>query len=234
MRGDVGNADRGVEIARQKQSRFYSAKQEFTIIIMKKFFKRFFSILIAFVLVYLLVTSGMILLYAHTDNQEKSDVAIVLGAGTINNEASPVFKERVNHALTLYKEGTVKKIIITGGLGEGSVLADSQVAKQYALSRGIPSADILTEEKSTVTQENLENAALIMRENGYKSAVIVSDPLHMARAMLMAKDAGIQAVSSPTPTSAYKTLDTKLPFFLREEMYYCGYRWLRLYHRIVK
>ncbi len=157
-------------------------------------------------------------------------MAIVLGAGTINNEASPVFKERVNHAVELYKSGVVQKIIITGGLGEGSVLADSQVAKQYALSLGVPAADILTEEKSTITQENLENAAAIMREEGFQTAVIVSDPLHMARAMLMAKDAGIDAVSSPTPTSAYKTLDTKLPFFLREEMYYCGYRFLRIYH----
>ncbi len=195
-----------------------------------KTFKRILRITLLVVLIYLLGTSATVLIYAHIDAQEKSDVAIVLGAGTINNEASPVFKERVNHAVELYKSGVVQKIIITGGLGEGSVLADSQVAKQYALSLGVPAADILTEEKSTITQENLENAAAIMREEGFQTAVIVSDPLHMARAMLMAKDAGIDAVSSPTPTSAYKTLDTKLPFFLREEMYYCGYRFLRIYH----
>ncbi|MBR2589404.1 MAG: YdcF family protein [Clostridia bacterium] len=196
---------------------------------MKKIIKIILKISILAVLVYLIATSATILYYAHTDNQQKSDVAIVLGAGTINNEASPVFKERVNHAVNLYKEGTVSKIIITGGLGEGSVLADSQVAKQYALSLGVSDKDVLTEEESTITQENLVNAAEIMRENGFKSAVIVSDPLHMARAMLMAKDAGIQAVSSPTPTSAYKSFDTKLPFFLREEMYYCGYRILRIF-----
>lgn len=197
---------------------------------MRKVIKRIFLSIILLVLVYVLATSGTVLLFAHTDQCKASDVAIVLGAGTINNEASPVFQERVNHAVNLYREGIVKKIIITGGLGEGSVLADSQVAKKYALSLGVPSADILTEERSTLTQENLENAAQIMRENGFQTAVIVSDPLHMARAMLMAKDAGIQAVSSPTPTSAYKTLDTKLPFFFREEMYYCGYRLLRVYH----
>ena len=198
-----------------------------------KILKRLLSILLIAILLYLLATSGIILLYAHTDNKEKSDVAIVLGAGTINNEASPVFKERVNHAVELYKEGTVKIIIITGGLGEGSVLDDSEVALQYAVECGVPQADLIAEKTSTVTQENLENAAVIMKENGFETAVIISDPLHMARAMLMAKDAGINAVSSPTPTSAYKTLDTKLPFFFREEMYYCGYRFLRLYHRFV-
>jgi len=201
---------------------------------MKKILKRIILTILSLLLVYLLSTSATILIYAKKDVQQPSDVAIVLGAGTINNEASPVFKERVNHAVELYKNKVVKKIIITGGLGEGSVLADSQVAKQYALSLGVPQGDVLTEETSTITQENLTNAKKIMEASGYQSAVIVSDPLHMARAMLMAKDAGIQAVSSPTPTSAYKTLDTQLPFFFREEMYYCGYRFFRIWQRIAK
>ena len=138
-----------------------------------KILKRLLSILLIAILLYLLATSGIILLYAHTDNKEKSDVAIVLGAGTINNEASPVFKERVNHAVELYKEGTVKKIIITGGLGEGSVLADSEVALQYAVECGVPKADLIAEKTSTVTQENLENAAVIMKENGFDMLALV-------------------------------------------------------------
>ncbi|MBR0414542.1 MAG: YdcF family protein [Clostridia bacterium] len=199
-----------------------------------KVLKRIILTIISLVLVYLLVTSATILIYAHKDGQQPGDVAIVLGAGTINNEASPVFKERVNHAVELYENKVVKKIIITGGLGEGSVLADSQVAKQHALSLGVPEADIITEEKSTITQENLTNAKAIMEQNGFQTAIIVSDPLHMARAMLMAKDAGIEAVSSPTPTSAYKSLDTKIPFFFREEMYYCGYRFFRIWQWVAK
>ena len=196
---------------------------------MKNFFKKLIIYLLCAVLIYLLATSATILIFAHRDEKAPADAAIVLGAGTINNEASPVFKERVNHAIELYESGLVKKIIITGGLGEGSVLADSVVAKRYAVSCGVPAADILTEERSTITEENLVEAKKIMDENGWETAIVVSDPLHMARAMLMAKDAGLNALSSPTPTSAYKTLDTKFPFFLREEMYYCGYRFLRIY-----
>ena len=198
---------------------------------MKKFLKRLIAFLLILVTVYLLATSATILIYAHTDGKKPSDVAIVLGAGTINNEASPVFKERVNHAVWLYQNDYVKKIIITGGLGEGSVLADSVVAKEYALSLGVPPKDIITEESSTITLENLQNAKQLMEQRGYQSAIIVSDPLHLARAMLMAKDAGLNAVASPTPTTAYKTMDTKLPFFFREEMYYCAYRFLRLFEK---
>ena len=48
------------------------------------------------------------------------------------------------------------------------------------------------------------------------SAIIVSDPMHMKRAMMMAGDLEVVAVSSPTPTSRYRSFKTKLGFLLRE------------------
>ena len=71
------------------------------------------------------------------------------------------------------------------------------------LSQGIPDEDILTEDQSSITQENLENAKAIMDAHQLETAIIVSDPLHMKRAMLLAEDAGITAYSSPTPTTRY-------------------------------
>jgi len=67
-----------------------------------------------------------------------ADGAIVLGAAVWGKEPSPVFKERINHAIDLYQEGRVGKIILTGGFGEGSRLADSVVARRYAIRMGIP------------------------------------------------------------------------------------------------
>ena len=67
-----------------------------------------------------------------------------------------------------------------------------------------------------------------MEENGYETAIIVSDPLHMKRAMLLAEDAGISAYSSPTPSTRYISLRTKIPFLARETLYYIGYKWYRI------
>jgi uncharacterized SAM-binding protein YcdF (DUF218 family) len=161
--------------------------------------------------------------YGKVDEKAPADVAIVLGAAISDGEVSPVYRERINHAITLYEEGTVDYIILTGGFGDGSFKSDSQVAKEYALSQGIPEESILIEEKSTITEENLEFSKEIMDENNLKTAIIVSDPLHMKRAMLMAKDYNITALSSPTTTSMYKSLKTKIPFLLREEFFYVGY-----------
>ena len=161
--------------------------------------------------------------YGKVDEKAPADVAIVLGAAISDGEVSPVYRERINHAITLYEEGTVDFIILTGGFGEGSYKSDSQVAKEYALSQDVPEERILIEEKSTITEENLEFSKEIMEENDLETAIIVSDPLHMKRAMLMAKDYNITALSSPTTTSMYKSLKTKIPFLLREEFFYIGY-----------
>jgi len=46
--------------------------------------------------------------------------------------------------------------------------------------------------------------------------LIVSDPLHMRRAMRMAGDLGLDAHPSPTRTSRFQTLGTQIPMLLRE------------------
>lgn len=167
--------------------------------------------------------------YGKKDEKSPSDVAIVLGAAVWDGEVSPVYRERINHAITLYEEGTVDFIILTGGFGEGSYKSDSQVAKEYALSQDVPEERILIEEKSIITEENLEFSKEIMEENDLETAIIVSDPLHMKRAMLMAKDYNINALSSPTTTSMYKSLKTKIPFLLREEFFYVCYCIVRVF-----
>jgi uncharacterized SAM-binding protein YcdF (DUF218 family) len=73
-------------------------------------------------------------------------------------------------------------------------------SRAYASRAGVSEEDILLEEQSTITQENIFYGVEIMNENGINTAILVSDPLHMKRAMLMAKDYGLEAYSSPTPT----------------------------------
>ncbi|MEL7445171.1 MAG: YdcF family protein, partial [Pseudomonadota bacterium] len=51
------------------------------------------------------------------------------------------------------------------------------------------------------------------------SALLVSDPLHLRRAQIMAWDLGIDARPSATPSSRYQTWSTQGPFLLREVFY---------------
>ncbi len=153
----------------------------------------------------------------------KTDVAVVLGAAVWDDEPSPVLRERVNHSIWLYENGYVNKIIFTGGKGDGDKFAEAEVARDYAIKNNVKSEDILIETKSTITEENLRYAYDIATGENFGTFAIVSDPLHMKRAVLMAKNIGMEAYSSPTQSSVYKTLNSKIPFFFRELVFYIGY-----------
>jgi uncharacterized SAM-binding protein YcdF (DUF218 family) len=89
----------------------------------------------------------------------------------------------------------------------------------------VPQEDIWIETVSHNTFENLEQAGIVAEAQGFKTLVIVSDPLHMRRAMVYAEELGLEAVSSPTPTSRYQSWTPKLSFFVRE-VYFLSLFWL--------
>lgn len=192
-------------------------------------FRNVIIVLIISFCIYIICNVISICRYSFVYENESCDVAIVLGAATSGSEVSEVYKQRLNHAMELYQNDYVKYIIVTGGKGKGNHFSDAAIAREYLVSMGLPDEVILEEGTSTITQENLENAKIIMEENGYETAAIVSDPLHMKRAMLLAKNSGIVAISSPTKSSAYKTLKTKIPFVAREAFFYIGYKWYRIW-----
>ncbi|MFS0785262.1 YdcF family protein [Shouchella sp. 1P09AA] len=182
------------------------------------------SLLIVLAVASLVVYSAISILTQATKNElEQTDAAIVLGAAVWDDESSPVFQERIHHAVWLYNNGYVDKLIFTGGRSEGDRYAESEVGRQVAMDNGVPSAHIYLEQKSTITEENLAYAQEIAEQNEITHLTLVSDPLHMARSVRMAEDLGMEVYASPTQTSAYETLGSQIPFFTRELFYYVGY-----------
>ncbi|MFV2046115.1 YdcF family protein [Metabacillus sp. YM-086] len=176
----------------------------------------FISILIAY-------SAYTIWSFSQEDQLVHSDAAIVLGAAVWGDQPSPVFRERINHSISLYKNGYVKKVIFTGGKGSENDYTEAEVAKDYAIENGIEEKDILIETRSRITEENLIYAYDIALFNKLKTFTIVSDPLHMKRAIFIAKDIGMQAYSSPTPSTQYKSFKSQAPFLFREVFLYIGY-----------
>jgi uncharacterized SAM-binding protein YcdF (DUF218 family) len=152
-----------------------------------------------------------------------ADAAVVLGATVYRDRPSPVFRERINHAIYLYRQGIVENLIFTGGLAGNDQLAEAEAAREYALAQGVPTEHIYIETQSYSTCLNLLGAKQIIEENGMDQVLLVSDPLHMRRTMWLAEKVGIKALSSPTPTSRYRSLDRKLGFLVREIYSYGSY-----------
>lgn len=161
--------------------------------------------------------------YPNTSIPPQADAAIVLGAAAWGERPSPVFRERINHALELYRTGVVRKLIFTGGQADASEPAEAVVALRYAIERGIPAADVLIEVHSRSTGENLLFASQLARQQNLARLLIVSDPLHLKRAVLIARDLGLDAYPAPTPTSRYRSWPSQLRFLVRETCFYAAY-----------
>ena len=152
-----------------------------------------------------------------------ADAALVLGAAAWGNRPSPVYRERINEAISLYKEGRVHWIIFTGGTPEPGYPSEAEVGRQFSARHGVPLAAMLVEVDSRNTWQNLERAKVLMDHANIHSALLVSDPLHMRRAMAMATDLGIRAEPAPTLSSRFSSWTTRSKFLWRETWLYLDY-----------
>lgn len=177
--------------------------------------------LLVLALLWLLGVAAYIIWVGQRDDAVPADAIIVLGAAAYDAKPSPVFEERIRHGIDLYKRGLAPTLIFTGGYGgKGARFSESQVARRYALRQGVPDKAILIESLSRNTHENLRQASQVMQQHNLHKAIVVSDPLHMARALRISKDIGIQAVGSPTPTSRFRTFATRWRFLLQEVYFF--------------
>ncbi|MGI8315575.1 YdcF family protein [Halobacillus mangrovi] len=191
--------------------------------------KRILRFVLIIALAYGLYTGYSLWTYGEQDDIPKADAAIVLGAAQWNGKPSPVFKGRLKQGIELYKQGKVDYLVFTGGVSKNAASSEAEVGKTYALDQGVPKEDILIEDKSLVTEDNLVNAQEVAKGQGIDSYLLVSDQFHLKRAVGVAQSKGMDVTGVPTKYSAYETLETKLPFFLREWAYLMGYQLTRLF-----
>lgn len=171
----------------------------------------------------ILVTALQIENFSHESSKGQADAAIVLGAAIWTNKPSPVFQERIDRAVSLYRAGRVRKIIFTGGLSDGDSIAESLAARRSAVAQGVPARDILVEDRSKSTYENLIYAKEVASKAGLKSFLIVSNPLHLWRAKVMAWDLGMDAECVPAATRPVPRR-SHLAFLWRETYHLLEYR----------
>ncbi|WP_284448547.1 YdcF family protein [Pseudoxanthomonas mexicana] len=177
--------------------------------------------LLLVVLFWLVGVAAYITWVGQRDDARPADAIIVLGAAAYDAKPSPVFEERIRHGIDLYRRGLAPKLIFTGGYGGvGARFSESQVARRYALRQGVPDKAILIESLSRNTHDNLRQASLLMQQHQLHDVIVVSDPLHMARALRISKELGIRAVGSPTPTSRFRTFATRWRFLLQEVYFF--------------
>lgn len=185
--------------------------------------RRLFGALVKLLLLctlWLLGVAAWIVYVGDRDQAAPADAILVLGAAAYDARPSPVFQERIRHALDLYRRGYADTLVFTGGYGYGARFSESQVARRYAMREGVPADAILIETLSRTTYENLREARALMLDRGLQRIIVVSDPLHMARALRLARRLGIDAVGSSTPSTRFRSFRTRWQFLAREVYFF--------------
>lgn len=129
------------------------------------------------------------------------DAGIIL-TGVTNTTKSPHDRvhfergaDRVLHALQLYREGRIRKIIISGGSGALVARHATEAAelKHVLLLAQVPEHDILLEEKSRNTHENAKyTKELLQQHPELKKLLLITSGFHMRRATACFEKQGIR------------------------------------------
>lgn len=181
--------------------------------------------LIALLVMWLAAVAAWIAVGPAENRRDTADAALVLGAAVDGDKPSPVFAARIDHAAALYEAGSVERIVFTGGQGRGDMSTEGDAGKRYAIAANVPAHALLVERRSRTTFQNLSLAQLILNEAGIDTIMIVSDPLHLSRALQMSGSLGLDASASAATGTRYRSWRTKLPFLLRE-VYFMHHFWL--------
>ncbi|HET7677341.1 MAG TPA: YdcF family protein [Candidatus Limnocylindrales bacterium] len=129
------------------------------------------------------------------------DAVVVLGAAQYDGRPSPIFRARLDHAVELVLNGVAPLLVVTGGRQSAAEPAEADVARVYAIDRGVPAEAILAEREGHDTLSSLRAVARLLREHGLERALFVSDRPHLLRIRLIALDLGIGAYTSATRSS---------------------------------
>lgn len=191
--------------------------------LLSKTVRRLVALLVLGVLLVVGGTAGQVWWVARGDDRPPSDAIVVLGASQFDGRPSSVFEARLEHARALYRDGVAPRVITVGGGAPGDRFTEAQAGAAYLEQRDVP--DVVAVGEGRDTLQSLRAVRREMQEQGWDSAVLVTDPWHSLRSRRMATDLGIDAETSPTRSGpSVRTRGTQARYIARETAAYLYYR----------
>jgi Uncharacterized conserved protein len=154
----------------------------------------------AFILVSYLVYSGVYGFFArHFFN--KYELVVVLGAGIDGRELTPLLKGRVDLGITRYRKSDDALLVLSGGQGGDEEVSEARAMADYALLMGVPRGDILLEDQSRTTEQNLRYSKSLGSET--TRWLVVTSDYHAFRAACLMRKQGMRGAAVGSRTRRY-------------------------------
>src|SRR5881396_1991347 len=165
------------------------------------------GILLAVVLIGLVWAAVVVTvaIQAAHDEATGADAIVVLGAAQYNGRPSPVFRARLDHAAALYQRGLAPIVLVTGGVGTGDTLSESDVGRRYLVKEGLPETAVAALPAGSSTFSSLGGVARWFTGRDSRRVLLVSDGFHMLRLQILSTRLGLVPFTSPAPNSPIRS-----------------------------
>jgi uncharacterized SAM-binding protein YcdF (DUF218 family) len=150
--------------------------------------------------------------YPPTDQRpDQVEAIVVLGGGILPADATrlraemnPASLSRCLHAAAVYRRGKPCPVVVCGGRVDDSPRAPplALLMCEFLRDHGVNDADLVVEDQSRTTHENAVECRKLLDRRRIKHVILVTDAIHMYRALRSFRKQGIEAVPSPCNHSA--------------------------------
>lgn len=128
----------------------------------------------------------------------QTDAIVVLGAQVrADGTLSVQLQWRLDKALEIYRDYP-QLIVVCGAKGMDEPVTEAEAMRVYLVENGVPEDQVLIDDSSFNTRQNLSNAKKLLPE-GAKNVLIVTSNYHLPRALALASDVGLEACGVGSP-----------------------------------
>lgn len=134
---------------------------------------------------------------------------VVHGAGLRKDgSVTPLLRGRLDRALQVYRNevarGNRPVLVPSGGQGDDEVRSEAAAMGEYLATQGVPADDLLLEDRSTTTRENIERSTVLLRDAGRPGPLmLVTSDYHVLRTASLARRLGVDAQVVGSRTARY-------------------------------
>jgi len=158
---------------------------------------------------------ALMLFFGNTDYRRPADAVVVFGARAYKDgRLSDALQDRIRTACELYRAGLAKRLVLSGGPGDGPV-TEAEAMRHYALTHGVPAEDIYLDNQGVNTEATVRNTAPLFQQWHAHRVLAVSHFYHLPRVKLAYQRAGVEVWTVP---ARQKRWMGQIPFNLAREV----------------
>jgi uncharacterized SAM-binding protein YcdF (DUF218 family) len=133
------------------------------------------------------------------------DAVIVLGCGINGETVSRQLSLRLETALAYHQRNPGALIFVSGGQGAGEDIPEALAMERWLTARGVPSSQIIREEESTSTYENIRFTKQLIEDkfNSIPKLALITSEFHIYRGEGFANAAGLTVTRLHAPSTWY-------------------------------